>query len=70
MEEKVMIREIVATYPSVFVGTAIGGTILEFICLIVCILAAPPEQKTLLIILLVIITTILVIIVLLLNVIR
>ena len=62
MEEKVKIREIVATYPSVFVGTAIGGTILEFICLIVCILAAPPEQKTLLIILLVIITTILMII--------
>lgn len=60
MEEKEKISEIVATYPSVFVGTAIGGTIFEFICMIVCIVAAPPEQKLLLIALLCIITTILV----------
>lgn len=45
MEEVVNNGEIVATYPSVFVGTAIGGTIFEFICMIVCIVAAPPEQK-------------------------
>lgn len=56
MEEVVNNGEIVATYPSVFVGTAIGGTIFEFICLIVCIFAAPPEQKLLLIALLCIIT--------------
>ena len=62
MEEKEKISEIVATYPSGFVGTVIGGTILEFICLIVCIFAAPSEQKPLLITLLCIITTILVII--------
>ena len=48
MEEVVNNGEIVATYPAVFVGTAIGGTIFEFICMIVCIVAAPPEQKTLL----------------------
>lgn len=60
MEEKEKISEIVATYPSGFVGTAIGGTIFEFICMIVCIVAAPPEQKLLLIALLCIITTILV----------
>lgn len=60
MEEVVNNGEIVATYPSVFVGTAIGGTIFEFICLIVCIFVAPPEQKLLLIALLCIITTILV----------
>ena len=50
MEEKEKISEIVATYPSVFVGTAIGGTIFEFICMIVCIVAAPPEQKLLFIV--------------------
>ena len=50
MEEVVNNGEIVATYPSVFVGTAIGGTIFEFICMIVCIVAAPPEQKLLLIV--------------------
>ena len=61
MEEVVNNGEIVATYPAVFVGTAIGGTIFEFICMIVCIVAAPPEQKTLLTTLLVI-TSILIII--------
>ncbi len=62
MEEKVKIGEIVATYPSVFVGTAIGGTIFEFVCMIVCIIASPPEQKTILTTLLLMITSILVII--------
>lgn len=62
MEEVVNNGEIVATYPAVFVGTAIGGTIFEFICMIVCIVAAPPEQKTLLTTLLLVITSILIII--------
>lgn len=62
MEEVVNNGEIVATYPSVFVGTAIGGTIFEFICMIVCIVAAPLEQKILLTTLLLVITSILIII--------
>lgn len=62
MEEVVNNGEIVATYPSVFVGIAIGGTIFEFICMIVCIVAAPPEQKILLTTLLLVITSILIII--------
>ena len=62
MEEKVKNKEIVATYPSVFFGTAIGGAILVSICLFVCLLMAPTEQKPLLITLLCVITTILLII--------
>lgn len=61
MEEVVNNGEIVATYPSVFVGTAIGGTIFEFICMIVCIVAAPLEQKILLTTLLLVITSMLII---------